>query len=66
MHMTLTNEDNFDLAELFRVIEVDQNLAVHSLTGEVGLAWLLEEDLQIIETHLLSLVLLSLHCECLK
>ena len=43
--MTLTNEDNFDLAELFRVIEVDQNLPVHSLTGEVGLAWLLEEDL---------------------
>ena len=38
MHMTLANEDNFYVAELFRVIEVDQNLAIHSLTGEVGLA----------------------------
>ena len=45
MHMTLTNEDNFDVAELFRVIEVDQNLPIHSLTREVGLASLMEEDL---------------------
>ena len=45
MHMTLTNEDNFYVAELFRVIEVDQNLPIHSLTAQVGLASLVEEDL---------------------
>ena len=45
MHMTLANEDNFYVAELFRVIEVDQNLPIHSFAGKVGLVSLVEEDL---------------------
>ena len=45
MHMTLTNEDNFYVAELFRVIEVDQNLPIHSFATKVRLVSLMEEDL---------------------
>ena len=46
MNISLTNKRYFYLLELFRVIEVDLKLPSHSFSGEVGIGWLLDDNLE--------------------
>ena len=46
MNISLTNKRYFYLLELFRVIEVDLKLSSDSLPGEIGIVWLLDDNLE--------------------